>query len=154
MRQPEVDLPAGLAETLVALANQLTYARDPWWVIGSAAAVLHGLAGIAVGDVDVVLGAHDARRIVSDLGLEGVDDGGTDIFRSEVFARWDGPPLKVEFLGGLRVRGDPIEIAAREPVLVGGATVYVPSLDELVRILRLFARPKDIARADALAAQV
>ena len=48
MRQPDIRLPAALAETLVAVAGQLKSAQDPWWVIGSAAAVLHGLDGIAV----------------------------------------------------------------------------------------------------------
>lgn len=149
-RLPGIRLPAPLRDTLAALAGQLKDARNPWWVIGGTAAVLHGLQSETVGDVDVVLSATDARRVLSDLGIDAIADGGDGTFRSEVFARWTDLPLMVEFLGGFHIRGAPIEIATRDPVPVRDAIVYVPSRTELVRILRLFGRPQDIARAEAL----
>ena len=127
-------------------------AADPWWVIGSAAAALHGLEIPTIGDVDIVTSVADVRRLLSAPDVVAVDDDGTGQFRSDVFARLTGLPLKVEFLGGLHVRGTPLAIATRVVMMVGGKPVYVPSREELVRIFRLFGRPKDLTRAEALAA--
>jgi hypothetical protein len=49
-----------LGETLARVADALAEARQPWWIIGSAAVALHG-ADVTVGDVDVLLGEADAR---------------------------------------------------------------------------------------------
>jgi len=147
----EPSLSASLRDTLVAVARRLADATDPWWVIGSTATVLHGLDAGPVGDVDVVASAADARRLAPDPDVVVTDEDGTDLLRSDVFAHLTGLQVKVEILGGLHVRGVPLTIATREPVCVAGATVYVPAREELIRILRLFGRPKDIERAEALA---
>jgi hypothetical protein len=149
---PQLRLPTHLFETLVGVADRMAWAADPWWVIGSAAAALHGLDAESIGDVDIVTSAPAARRLLAKPDIVVVDDGGTGVFRSEVFARLAGLPLKVEILGGLSVRGAPLAIATRVAMAVGTSAVYVPSCDELVSIFRLFGRPKDIVRAEALAA--
>jgi hypothetical protein len=43
-----------------------------------------------------------------------------------------------------------VEPTTREPRTVAGRTLFVPSRRELAGILRLFGRPKDLARADLL----
>jgi hypothetical protein len=139
-------------QTLIAVADRLAGAAAPWWIIGSAAAALHGLEIAKIGDVDVLAGIADAHRLLSVPDAVPIDDGGNDIFRSDAFVRLTGLPLKVEILGGLRVRGKPLTITTRVTIPVGKTPVYVPSREELVRIFRLFGRPKDMARAEVLAA--
>ena len=145
-------LPAPLLETLAAVADRLAGLAEPWWVIGSAAAALHGLEDTTVGDVDIVTSTAAAGRLLPARGLVAVDDDGTGLFRSDIFTRLIGLPLKVEILGGLHVRGRPLAIETRIAVPIGANPVYLPSRAELIGILRLFGRPKDIARAAALAA--
>lgn len=152
MSQPEHRLPAPLFETLVVVADRLAAAADPWWIIGSAAAALHGLADATIADVDILTSAAEARRLLSDQDVHASNDGGAGMFRSEVFARLTGLPLTVEILGGLQVRNAPLAIETRLAVPMGERSVYVPSCAELVSIFRLFGRPKDIARAEALTA--
>ena len=149
---PRHRLPAPVFETLVAVADRLAGAADPWWVIGGAAAALHGLDATAIGDVDILTSITDARRLVAEPDVVAIDDGGTGGFSSDVFAHLTGLPLKVDILGGFKVRGTPLVIETRVALPVGEALVYVPAREELVGIFRLFGRPKDIARADALAA--
>jgi hypothetical protein len=130
----------------------LAGAADPWWIIGSAAAALHGLTVAAIGDVDILASVADVRRLAAEPDVVAMDDGGTGVFRSDAFAHLTGLPLKVDILGGFSVRGAPLVIETRIALPVGEAVVYVPSREELVGIFRLFGRPKDIARADALTA--
>ena len=55
---------SSLAAALDEVAAALRGARDPWWVIGSAAARLHG-AETPVADVDVLLSERDALVIAA-----------------------------------------------------------------------------------------
>ena len=119
-------------------------------MIGSAAAALHGAAVGTIGDVDVVTGVADARRLLSAPDVVAVDAGGDGPFRSDVFARLTRLPMAVDILGGFHVRGVPLVIETRVACPVGDGVVFVPARDELVRIFRLFGRPKDLLRAAAL----
>jgi hypothetical protein len=136
------------------LADASTGVQDSWWLIGGAAAGLHGFQS-AIPDVDVVMSARDARQVLSKLDIPPVDDGGTALFRSEVFGRWVEPPLPVEFMGGFQIRTQevwrPVEPTTRQSFLVDGRIVHAPSRPELIEICRRFGRPKDLARAEALA---
>ena len=147
-------LPAPVLQTLTMVADALTGAQDPWWLIGGAAAGLQGIASPAIPDVDVVMSARDARQVLPGLNIPPGEDGGTDLFRSEVFGRWTMPPLPVEIMGGFRIRTQggwqPLEPASREAFLIDGRRVYAPSRTELIAICRLFGRPKDLTRAEAL----
>jgi hypothetical protein len=135
------------------VADALTRARDPWWLIGGAAIGLHGVQS-AIPDVDVVMSPQDARQVLLELNILPAEDGGTALFRSEVFGRWTMLPLPVEIMGGFQIRTQegwrPLVPATREPFPVDGRTLYVPSRRELIEICRLFGRPKDLARAGAL----
>ena len=127
----------------------LAAACDPWWVIGSAAAALHG-ARTPVADIDVLLSVRDAAALLPRLGLAVAAGRPDDRFRSEVFARWTGAALPIEFMAGLCTReGDawaPVHLSTR--VVVGG--VAVPSRRELAALMRRFGRDKDLARAALL----
>jgi len=147
-----------LRETLVMVAEAMRDARDLWWVISSAAVVLHGVAPIEVGDVDVLMNVSDARRLMDGLGVAPIEDGASAMFRSTLFGRWETPPLVVEIMAGFHVTTaagwTKVLPRTRVAVLVEGCVVYVPDRGELVEMLRLFGRPKDLERVRLLTLQV
>ncbi len=146
-------LPAAVLQTLLMVADALAGTQDPWWLIGGAAIGLQGVEA-DIPDVDVVMSRRDARQVLLELKVPPGRDGGTALFRSEVFGRWTAPPLTVEFMGGFQVQTQegwrPLEPATREAFPVDGRILYAPSGQELIGICRLFGRPKDLARAEAL----
>lgn len=150
-----MSLPAPLVETFVSVAAIMATAREPWWIIASAAAALHGANPITVADVDVLLSVEDISRILPQLGIEPYPAPPNPIFRSRVLAKWPGPPVPVDLMAGFEHRvGDtwhPVQPATRQAISIGAATVYVPERDELRRIIEGFGRPKDLERARLLA---
>ena len=141
-------------ETLAMIVEVLTVATDPWWVIGSAAVVLHGRHIRHVRDVDLLMSPTDADallRHVGELPRQGVPN---DRFRSQVFGTWRGPPLPVEVMGGLEVANATgwraVSLSSAQRVTVDGNILYVPSVEELVGLLHLFGRKKDLERAALL----
>ena len=138
-----------LEKTLVHVADALSDARAPWWIIGSAAMALHGVDPGEVADVDVLMGAADARALIGRLGLENAPRP-DKMFRSEVFARWEEPPLAVDFMGDFAVRQgagwSAVEPVTRQHVPVGSNSVAVPALIELRHLFERFGREKDRAR--------
>ena len=142
-------LPPDLRDTLVRVAGAMAYARDPWWIIGSAAVVLHG-AATSVADVDLMTSARDARAFLDRTGGVLID-APHDHFRSSPFGRWPAPPLAVEVMGDLRLHEEGgwrhVELASREAVPVGNMQLFVPARGELIALLHRFGREKDLARA-------
>jgi hypothetical protein len=53
-----------LAETLAMIGQAAGVAADPWWIIGSAAVVLHGGAVPDVKDVDLMMSGRDAEALI------------------------------------------------------------------------------------------
>jgi hypothetical protein len=152
---------AELGQTLAMVAAAAEDAAQPWWIIGSTAMALHGIPSAWLGtgaahakDVDLMMSAADAERLLRRVGGELRDAGGSDRFRSAVFGLWRAPPIPVEVFGGfsLAERGGwrEVTLATRQAVTVAGARVFVPSREELVRLLRAFGRPKDLERARVL----
>jgi hypothetical protein len=140
--------PDRLAASLDEIAHAMAATTEPWWIIGSAAVVLHGV-DTSVPDVDVLCGKADAAALLAALGGQVLPADVDPVFRSAVFGRCGGTPLPVEVMAGLTVRGAPVRLATRE--WRGGAPV--PSRGELVALLRRFGRAKDLARARSLEAQ-
>lgn len=147
-------LASDLRETLVMTADAMRDARDPWWVISSAAVALHGVVPIEVGDVDVLMSLGDARRVMDGLGVVPIKDGASSLFRSTLFGRWESPPLVVEVMAAFHVTTSAgwTEVLPRTRVSLplDGRVVYVPDRAELVGILRMFGRPKDLERVRLL----
>ena len=150
-------LPPDLRQTLVMVAHAMREARDPWWVISSAAVALHGVGPIEVGDVDVVTSVEDARRMMARLGVGPAKESASPIFRSTVFGRWTAPPLMVEIMAGFHAATPAgwteVLPKTRVPIEVEEATIYVPDRVELAEMLRLFGRPKDYERIRLLTKQ-
>lgn len=145
---------ASLATPVRAAANVMKAARDPWWIISSAAVALHGADAGHVADVDVLLSVNDAEYLLPPLGLELQPGSDHPDFRSNIFGTWTAPPLQIEFMAGFWYRSGvnwlPVQPRTREAIEVGDITVFVPSREELSQLLRNFGRPKDLARANKL----
>lgn len=127
--------------------------RDPWWLIGSAAAALCDVPGITVHDLDILCSECDASNLLAayrhrvDAQFRPADDA---LFRSR-FARLSFDPLPVEVMGGLEVRRDgrwqPVRVADERMLDCDGQVIRVPSLPEQVRLFECFGRGKDLAKA-------
>ena len=145
-----------LTASLHAVAAAMAVARDPWWVITSAAVALHGADPGPVADVDVLLSVEDAQRILPSIGVEVRQGSAHPDFRSSVFGTWIDPPLPVEFMAGFHHRSASdwhrVAPSTRQPIDIEGSTVFVPEKAELKRMLEAFGRPKDIERARLLRA--
>jgi hypothetical protein len=139
---------------LALVAEALADAEDDWWLVGGAAVALQGF-DIPIADIDLLMSRRDLVRIIARLGIAPVEGVAIDRIRSEIWARWTVPPLAVDLMTGLQVRtGERWTLVApgtRQAVDVDGRTLYVPARAELIDILRLFGRPKDLERAEGLA---
>lgn len=147
-------LDSALCEAAVLAAG----ARDRWWIIGSAAAALHGAETGAVRDVDLLMSARDAKTLLRARGIAARPGECDARFRSKVFGAVPLAPIPLEVLGGLHLRAGegwaPLRLRTRERMCVDGAALFVPAAGELLRLFRRFGREKDLARASALAAAV
>jgi hypothetical protein len=136
------------------LAPELAGMADDWWIISGAAVAMHGVANVEVADVDLLVSLRDAEPLASRIGIALAPGEGHDLFRSALFGRWPEPPLPVEIMAGFHVRSvngwSEVWPTTREAVTVEGAAVFVPSREELGRMLLGFGRPKDRARAKLL----
>ncbi|MFL6857984.1 MAG: hypothetical protein ACJ8EB_08765 [Allosphingosinicella sp.] len=119
-------------------------ARDPWWIIGSAAMALHGVEGLQVGDIDLLTSRRDAAALLGAKGGEPGEPGGR--FRSDIFGRWRAGAYGVDVMGGFRFDGR--ELVPRTRVARGG--LFVPAVEELIAMCETFERPKDAERATRL----
>ena len=147
-------LPDPLRESLALVADAMRAARDPWWIIASAAMALHDAHPIHVADVDLLTSERDAAALIATLGLQPAPPGGSAQFRSALFARWLAPPLPVEIMAGFQVHTPDgwhkVLPVSRHAVRLDGGVLFVPSADELIAHCRLFGRPKDEQRATIL----
>lgn len=149
-----LDLPTPLTLSLETIASATPALRDTWWVFGGTAMVLAGLEGQHVPDIDILASPRDARVLLETLGGEAVPDPGEGVFRSRVFGRILTTPVPLEIMAEMDIRdgGDwvPVRFHTRLPVTVGDITVFIPTVQEQIDMARLFGRPKDLQRAEAL----
>ena len=131
--------------------------RDPWQVIGSAAAWLAG-ADVSVADLDLLTSADDAARLAEawrERREATYEPAGAERFRSH-FARFRFTAMPVEAMGALELHTadgwEPVTVRDTVLVRVAGHAVPIPSVPEQIRILESFGRPKDLHRAALLRA--
>lgn len=145
-----------LESTLLALQSALALARHPWWILGSAAVVLHGADPDEIRDVDVLLDQRDCEAVFARLGLEPKPGQPDSRFRSAVFHRWNQASLPVELFAGFCIfeAGTWREFVPQTRIAagIGAARAYVPERAELIALLRRFGRNKDLLRIAALSA--
>lgn len=140
---------------VIALPDLQSCCRDPWTVIGSAAAWLVG-AEVVVADLDVFTSVRDAETLIDHWQANRVSDhapAGADRFRSH-FARFAFSALPVEVMGGLEVFGthgwEPLRIDQTITVDFADLAIPVPTIEEQIRVLKIFGRPKDLQRVTLL----
>ena len=144
-----------LRDTLVSVGVLMRQARDPWWIIGSAAAAMYAAKSIPIADVDVLLSTVDAYRILPTIGLQPLPGSGNDLFRSDVFATWHDRPMLVEFMAGFHHNGTDgwhlVQPLTTVTIALRGVPLCLPERSELVSLFKRFGRPKDNERAHLLA---
>lgn len=152
MNREHPELEASLRAVLPELR---ALCRDPWCVIGSAAAWLLG-AHVTVADIDLLTSVEDADRLEghwSPLREETYEPAGAERFRSR-FSRYGFADMPVEVMGGLELNsGDgwaPVRVPEVIEAHLGELAVPIPSLDVQLAILESFGRPKDLYRAGLL----
>lgn len=150
-----------LLATLSALLPVATRTfRDPWWVIGSVAMQLGGIARIEPNDVDLMCSAGDADRLIAawrehlDTACRSRDEGR---FRSR-FARFRHLPMPLEVMGDLQVGNGaewvPVRVETSRRVPLAGFAVPIPALPDQLRVLRQFGRGKDLAKAGLISSHL
>jgi hypothetical protein len=91
-------------EALAVVCQRLNDAEVDWWLVGSAALAVRGVA-VTPGDLDLVVSGADARR-VGDLLLDGLVE---PVAPADWFCDWWGRAVlgaRVEWVGGLRPASD------------------------------------------------
>ncbi len=142
-----------LARLLDRLAPDLDALAEPWMVIGSGAMILAGVDWPDCADLDILTTGAGAAALEAAWADRREPDYAPDTeapFRSR-FTRYDFTPGAVEVMGDLEVRTAQgwVRLAPGEPALhgFGGRTWPAPDLPGQVAILKLFGRPKDLAKA-------
>ncbi len=140
--------------TLQSCAVQLYPLNDPWWIIGSAAVVLHGVDPGTIRDIDILVSPNDAKTLSSSLQCKNMADQRSNRFRSVYLLKPDFGPFPVEIMAGLEFQSNGHWLAltpkTRQMFPIAGQKLYVPSRQELITILQLFGREKDLRRAEML----
>jgi hypothetical protein len=148
--------PPGMAATLERIAPDLHALTEDWWLIGSAAMVLHGVDLAAIDDVDILTTPADARALAALWGVEPTTPGPSAQFDSEVFFQRSDTPLAVEVMAGFRVKAagawTPVLPKTRVALAGPGGLWFAPSRGELLGILATFGRAQDLERAALLRA--
>lgn len=141
------------ARALADVAAAMRDARHDWWIIGSAAVALLG-GDTPLADIDLLIDPRDGHALLARLKVAPLAPDRDARFRSATFARWTGPWMPVEIMADLYVGHDGgwqrVAPTTRQPVPVGGETVYVPERWEMIALLHRFGRPKDLQRARLL----
>jgi len=141
-----------LARLLDRLARDLDLLAEPWMVIGSAAMILAGLDWPDCADLDILTTRQGAAALEAAWAAWRQADYAPDPdapFRSR-FSRYDFGLRAVEVMGDLEVRTaagwTPVEVGSPARLPFDGRDWPAPDLARQVAILRLFGRPKDLAK--------
>ncbi len=136
--------------TLANVGAVMSKAKDPWWIIGSAALAVHLKQDITVNDIDVLLSVDDACIVRTALAIPLAAINPHPLFHSEEYFTWDQNSVPVEFMAGFSVcvagAWQLVSCHTRLAVDVGGQAIYIPDLAEMASLLELFGRPKDRER--------
>jgi len=148
------DSEQGWRAALCKVAAALASANDPWWIIGSAAVALHGADPGEVGDLDVIVSVRDIEALHALGNLTFVDERSRDHFNSEKFGRCTIGDVEVEFFANLKVsaagKWHLVSFDHADIIRCEGEDIRVPKRKDLIDLLELFGRDKDLRRAAAL----
>lgn len=144
-----------LAAALATVAAAAPEDSSDWWLIGSTAMRLCGIAAAEPQDVDLLAGRETALAFLARLGVAAEPAAAPPAgarFASDPFVRVRRPgALDIEVMGDLRVRDGRgwqwVRLATRRPVAVAGGRVFIAEPAEQAALMRLFGRSKDRAKA-------
>ena len=130
------------------VAALLADIQQEWWIIGSSALALHGISGLDVADIDILVPDIEAGALVANrLGAEVVSKDPHPQFHSDLFATLTFAGLDIEVMSGFCVisNGEMLPVLPKSRLAFERkfGFLYAPSLEELEDILRLFGRKKD-----------
>ena len=153
-----VSYPAPHAKIISALREAkpaLQVLLDDCFLIGGAALVLAGIPLPHTPDIDLVTSARDAQSLLRFWRDKVVDyqPGSHDLFRS-TFGRFRFEAMDIEVMGDLEVNQsggwNKLQVEDYFVVETGGVMWKVATLEEQLRMLKLFGREKDLHRIDVI----
>ena len=143
-----------LRATLHSVARAMAVFPEGWWIIGSAAVLLHGVEAGRVNDIDLLIDMSLAEAVLERLGIGPLTLPPDPLFRSTVFAQSKAWPVPVEVMAGFQVKAGGrwrrVEPLSRHRVPVDDGVLFLPDRDELLSLFHLFGRSKDAPRIAAL----
>ena len=142
-----------IAESFAALLPRLE--GIDWCLFGGAATALYLDDWRGLHDIDVLLPAAELVGMFDRAPIVDKSDGGTERFRSAIYAGW-ALPVPIDLLAGFEVNHAgawrPVWPVTRRLLPVPGGMAQVPDLAEHIEITRLLGRPRDLARIAELQA--
>jgi hypothetical protein len=135
------------------IAAECASLEDDGWIIGSTAALLSGLLHPLPEDVDLLVSAGDAYRLLARWKTQCTPCTPSNLFHS-VFGVFTVATVDIEVMGDLEISTDHgwrrLKPKSRESMQFDSGPLSIPTREEQISILRLFGRPKDLTRARAL----
>ena len=143
----------GIIELLSLTRPALHAMHQPWCLIGSAALMIAGADVPDCPDLDILTtgaGADFLERSWSEQRFRRYRLNTDSPFLSQL-SRYSFSLGAVEVMGDLTLNGVPVTVQEIVAAPFGSMKVPIPTLAEQARLLRLFGRPKDLARLGLLA---
>ncbi len=138
--------------TLHEAAGGLKLLNGDFYIYGGAALVLSGIDIGETGDIDILTtSAHSdlLKTVWADKLIAVAGKKESELFRS-AFAQYRFLDMMVEVSGDLEICKDnvwqPVLIHQYDTIQIGDLPVKVPTVEEQIRLLRLFGRTKDLQR--------
>ncbi|WP_370673648.1 hypothetical protein [Pleomorphomonas sp. PLEO] len=146
---------AALAETLAFLHALAQRAGVAPVLFGTAVLELRGIGDFRAADLDVIVGAEEAKALAAAFGIDPGGEGGNDRFRSRVHLHLEGAPLVIDVMADMSIGTADgwmlYEIGEAQEIEVDGRQFRVASATDLRRFYSLAGRAKDDAKIAALA---
>lgn len=138
--------------TLHEAAAGLKLLNGDFYIFGGAAMVLSGIDIGETADIDILTtSAHSdlLKTVWAEKLLAVAVKKESELFRS-AFAQYKFTDMMVEVSGDLEICKDtvwqPVLIHHYHTIQIGDLSVKVPTVEEQIRLLRLFGRAKDLQR--------
>ncbi|WP_337044088.1 hypothetical protein [Emticicia sp. 17c] len=152
----EMSILENIENTIAFLSDDLAQLQDPFYIIGSSALVLAGIPLSIANDIDLLTSERDAaflKKLWHKHIQESYFPEGDDKFRSN-FGRFRLNEAIVEVMGHLEVFNEgfwqKLEVKETKEIAISKLIIQIPTLKEQYRILHLFGRTKDLAKADKI----
>lgn len=145
-----------ISKLLASIHPDLRQLRDDYFIIGSCAMLLSGIAVPIITDLDLLMSSGDAetlKGIWSHKMRKDFSPENHQLFRSN-FARFNFGEFDIEVMGNLEVckKGQwlPVLVNQATEVSINEMRIKIPTMAEQKRIFLLFGRKKDVAKAEQI----